>query len=370
MLFPLLLGCGTAATGGLGAAQQPIVGGSPASGDEAAVALIARRVDCEAEPILLCSGAAIAERAVLTAAHCLDVLGVDGQYEVFFGEALLPRPAGRFVRVDRAFVHPAYDPETHAFDAALLILAAPAEVQPLPLPPEGATIDVGAEARAIGFGESRGAAPAGRRLQGTTVVTAVEAAAFHAGPGPAMSCTGDSGGPVLLEGPDGEWLAGITVSGDFACRERAVAVRVDALADFLAPLLAASDEVAPAETPHATIPVADLCAEPCGSDADCPHGLACVGPREDGPGRCMLHQLQEGTFGAICENDATCGPGGRCARLESEGEGACRCFTPCEAAKVPGDGGGGCSAAPGPLLPWLPVAWLAGRRLRQRFAWS
>ncbi|MFY0583072.1 trypsin-like serine protease [Cystobacter fuscus] len=79
-----------------------MVGGTEAPGDEAVVALVARRVRCSGESLtLLCSGTLIAPDVVLTAAHCLDVFGPEGAYEVFLGARLLPetRTEGRFVRV-------------------------------------------------------------------------------------------------------------------------------------------------------------------------------------------------------------------------------------------------------------------------------
>ena len=341
--------------GGPGSHRQAIVRGTPAP-DDAAVALVARRVRCdEQEPMLLCSGALVAADLVLTAAHCLAIFGEEGQYEVFFGAALPPAGDGRFVRVARAWSHPGYDADTHAFDVALLRLATPVDVPPFALH------DVAPRerdfARAIGFGETRGGArSSGTRLEGATVVVEVADASFRAGPAPSMSCTGDSGGPVVIDGA----LAGITVSGDVACESEAVAVRIDAiLDDFLGPAL----EERPAEAPAANLAAEALCTTACTTDADCPAGLAC---EEDaaGDGRCMLLSLREGSFGATCEDDATCGDGGICARLE---EATCRCFTPCSPPPGPPGArhhatGGGCSPAAGGPLVLAPLLLALRRR--------
>lgn len=340
-----------------------IVDGAVDTGDAAVVALIARRARCEeADPALLCTGTLIAPRVVLTAAHCLDVFGPEGQYEVLFG-ASLQDAAARFVVVIGAELHPEYDAATHENDLALLRLAQPAPVTPVALPARALTsADVGLPARAVGFGVTHdAAAPAGIKRTGTLRVSAVTDRAFRATGDPSMTCTGDSGGPVFLGVDGGEQLVGVTASGDPGCAEEAFNVRVDAAADpFLRPFVDATALTAVVGPPGAR-DVDALCGGRCTRSSDCPAGLGCE-KDEDGAGRCLASALREGDYGAACETDAQCGGGGQCARLWPDGAAACRCFTPCQPAPA-----FGCAAAPGSGLGVALVALaLALRPFRRR----
>ncbi|HEU4409865.1 MAG TPA: trypsin-like serine protease [Polyangiaceae bacterium] len=317
--------------GDAAAARSAIVGGASTAGDPAVVAIVARRVECEgASPTLLCSGTLVAPRAVLAAAHCLDAFGPEGAYEIVFG----PSVEGEGVAVRGAEAHPAYDPATHEHDLALFELARDAPVAPAALPPAGFAPAPGAAARVVGYGVTRDEAePEGVKRTGGTVVSAVTATAFEAAAAPSMSCSGDSGGPVLLASAAGEVVAGVTASGDPACRERAFNVRVDAHLDWLLARLGAIVAAPPA--PEPSIAPGDLCSAACAGHAECPADLRCASDFS-GASRCTLAGAGVGALGAACRADAECGGGGRCVRTSGA---ACACFRPCDPMGLPGTGG-------------------------------
>jgi trypsin len=330
--------------GGVAPRRSAVVGGAPEAGDPAVVAILARRVECEgASPTLLCTGTLVSPRAVLAAAHCLDAFGPEGAYEIVFG----PSVDGPGVYARRALAHPDYDAATHEHDLAVFELAGDAPAAPAALPGEGFALAADAPARVVGFGETRRPdQPAGVKRGGLTRVTTVTDGAFEAAPSPAMSCSGDSGGPVFVAGAAGEVLAGVTASGDAACKERAFNVRVDAHLDFITARLA---EIAARPASAPSIAPGAVCAAACATGDDCPAGLRCESDFS-GRKRCTLPGAGVGSLGAICQGDAGCGVGDRCVRA---GDDLCACFHPCDAigAPDPGIGGSGGSSGGGAAGP-------------------
>jgi Trypsin len=316
--------------GGVATSRSAVVGGATTAADLAVVAIVARRVECEgASPTLLCSGTLVAPRAVLAAAHCLDAFGPDGAYEIVFG----PSVEGEGVPVRRAEVHPAYDAATHEHDLALFELAGDGPATPAALPPAGFAPAPGASARVVGYGVTRDESePAGVKRTGGTVVSVVTATAFEAAPAPSMSCAGDSGGPVLIASGAGEIVAGVTASGDPACKERAFNVRVDAHLDWLGARLDAIAAAPPAPPP--SLEPAALCEASCVSNDECPADLRCASD-SSGANRCTLPGAGVGALGVACRADAECGAGDRCVRTAGA---ACACFRPCVAMGMPGGG--------------------------------
>lgn len=302
---------------------------------------MARRTRCvETELQLLCTATLVAPRVMLTAAHCLDMLGPKGGYEVLFAPSVDGSDAqASWSVVMETKIHPDYDPNAHAWDLALLLLASPSSITPAHLTTETMDAsDVSDTVTVVGFGQrTQDATSVGMRQRGTMQISDVTDASFVTVPAPSMSCKGDSGGPIFRSGTNAEELIGVTASGDQGCTQYAVNVRVDAArTNFIDPFLAMADQ-APSGWPDDALDPGQLCSSTCTDDTNCPAALRCL-PQLDQPNHCVLVGLEPGNFMNPCAKDMDCGPGGTCARLKPTGQDACRCLAPCHGIPAPDAG--------------------------------
>ena len=297
--------------------RSAITQGTVDPGDPAVVALLLPSPLCGQPSMLVCSGTLIAERTVLTAAHCVRDAPA-GAFQVFFGSDV--SAAG-----DRGDVVASFLPPDASVDLALLALGSPAAAPPIALrtQPLDATA-LNATVRVVGFGADDRQL-VGVKRQGSAAIDQVDAATFRIRAAPALSCNGDSGGPVLMTAGGVEQLAGVTSFGDPQCTTSGTNVRVDPQTTWIQTTLAqiAATPTAPARAP--LDPAADFCAQACSGDDQCPAGMFCTN------GRCAPFGLNAGRFGAACAD--TCAAG-NCVAL-SDG---CRCLVDCNA-PMPG----GCS---------------------------
>jgi hypothetical protein len=214
----------------------------------------------------------------------------------------------------------------------------------------------------------------GAKRHGTATIAEVSAMRFEIAPGPAMSCAGDSGGPVLLDDGGVERLAGITSRGDPECESFGDNVRVDAYLDtFVDPGVAILEAVAaPAARPRID-PDANYCAELCVTDEDCPRAMTCL-PGDDGESRCTFFGMS-GRFTSTCAGETDCASF-PCVDGEYFTDETCRCFEACQGSGDAGaecppvdDNGGCCAAAGDPIEAMgglLLVLLLLGRGRRER----
>lgn len=205
--------------------SQKVARGALVEGDPAVVGILRKGGE------IFCSGTLVAERVVLTAAHCVQGKTPTG-LEVVFGES----GDGLRVGVLASVVHPDYVPEpVYDNDLAMLLLqqSVPVEVAP-PVPMAtciaGALDD--AELRLVGFGK---VAPDDEspplKRQGWGSVDWTGATSFTTGTAPAQACVGDSGGPAFIRFSGREYLAGVVSHGDHGCERYAAYTRVDAFYD-------------------------------------------------------------------------------------------------------------------------------------------
>ncbi len=217
-------------------AGQAILRGEVDAGDPAVVAINTLDVDCQRAGAPACTGVLIGPDRVLTAAHCIGELPPES-FVALIGPTADPGRGelgegldGQLFRVLATRPHPDFDPQTLASDLALLLLDGepPAPPAALPASPLGDAAWSGAAARVVGFGQADAAPPFSKR-EGTVTIAEFSAVELVYHPSPAMTCAGDSGGPVFMDQGGAEVLVGITSRGDAACADHGVAIRTDAL---------------------------------------------------------------------------------------------------------------------------------------------
>ncbi|MDN3294496.1 trypsin-like serine protease [Streptomyces ficellus] len=199
-----------------------------------------------------CGGAVIAPTKVATAAHCVKgikwyqtgvvVVGTDqlptdtGQKDAD-GAPVLDYHGGQTRIAYRQWNHPAYSPYTLDADVAVLTLASPVSVKPLPLaqPTDSALYQAGRDGKVYGWGRTSSTNPDSAsqtlKVADADIVSDTNCAAAYpdgfikghmlcAGAAPTGSdetsettCNGDSGGPLVVGGK----LVGIVSWGDADC---------------------------------------------------------------------------------------------------------------------------------------------------------
>ncbi|XP_063084964.1 transmembrane protease serine 9 isoform X2 [Cavia porcellus] len=179
-----------------------------------------------------CGAVLVAERWLLSAAHCFDVYGDPQQWAAFLGTPFLSGAEGQLERVARIYKHPFYNLYTLDYDVALLELAGPVRrsrlVRPICLPGPAPRPPDGPRCVITGWGSVREGGSMARQLQKAAVRLLSEQTCRRFYPvqissrmlcagfpqGGVDSCSGDAGGPLACREPSGRWvLTGVTSWG-------------------------------------------------------------------------------------------------------------------------------------------------------------
>uniref|UniRef100_A0A8C8STT1 Peptidase S1 domain-containing protein n=1 Tax=Pelusios castaneus TaxID=367368 RepID=A0A8C8STT1_9SAUR len=192
-----------------------------------------------------CGAVLIADKWLLSAAHCFDIYSDPKMWVAFLGTAFLSGMDGRVEKIFRIYKHPFYNIYTLDYDVALLELATSVRftsaIKPICLPDNSHVFREGARCFITGWGATKeggmaqghGLCLAGHSRPCTLSTVAplnvigeqackkfypiqISSRMVCAGfpQGAIDSCSGDAGGPLACREPSGRWfLAGITSWG-------------------------------------------------------------------------------------------------------------------------------------------------------------
>lgn len=219
-----------------------IVGGTGAVQGQLGFMAFVAYFDSSGNPVFSCSGTLVTSRLVLTAGHCAVSEGTGvplnpSGYRVVTGAVDWTDAAHRHIsRVSRVVLNPAFDPVGPTHDVSLLVLSAPVSQPTVPLWSTGELFG-GTSALIAGWGDTYAGDPyqqtlllfastvvqgpaycgqpffAGYVFDPSSEVCAINPPSYATG-----TCSGDSGGPLLIQGAGGGPLeVGVTSIGPADC---------------------------------------------------------------------------------------------------------------------------------------------------------